>query len=1116
MSITNALFFSPANALPPLRKRPSLKNGQLYKTIMVLVAMAVMLVGFSVEASAQAFSVGMFRPWPGYSTGDGRFVAGDFNGDGKTDLVHPVADNQYANIWLSKGDGTFTINQFSPWPGYAMGDGYFIAGDFNGDGKTDLAHIVTDSQYANIWLSNGDGTFTVKTFSPWGGYAMGNGYFVAGDFNGDGKTDLAHIVTDSQYANIWLSNGDGTFTIKQFSPWGGYAMGNGYFLAGDFNGDGKTDLAHIVTDNQYANIWLSNGNGTFTVKQFSPWNGYAMGDGHFLVGDFNGDGKADLAHPVADNQYANIWLSNGDGTFTIKQFSPWNGYAMGDGYFLATDLNKDGKTDLVHFVTDNTYANVWVSKGDGSFAVQPFSPWNGYAIGIGYFLTADFNGDRKGDLVHIVTNNDYVHPWISVLPAPGEFSQDGLEVTQEIQDMPHSVPLVANKQTWVRVYLSVNAAASVTLPSAVLNVRNTATNAVTQVVSSTPVTVNPAQNGQLRTKRESLSLSFNFPLPTGLTAVGNEEFTLASLSNPLGPPLTCSNCVAQRRTVSFVGSAPLRVRIVGLQYTTGTPPQTFTPSATDFALLPSWLTRAYPVPQVISTQLTTKANITLPFSGTTTTSCNQANAQLSALRATEVGGGGVDARTHYLGMVANGGGFMRGCASSPPAPAGPTAVASGPTGSPFGPGPTPVNVVGDTDGSFGDWYGGHELAHTFGRLHPGFCNGNSASDPSFPFPNGQISTNDGAFTGLDVGDAGNGIPPTVLPGASRFEIMTYCNQPQWLSSYTYEGIRGELNVEDPSGGGPPSGGGALGRQLVTNTGIVFDVNCRCAAVEPSHSTPPTRTPIVGLKESPTPTLEQEIAPKPPTPFGERPKLMVGENKPAPPKPAQYAPPRVEHSVIFPQLPEQFHAAQASRFKVTPGRFVSVVATVNLSKQTAKILYINHVVKAVLEPSPVDRAASLRITGRNGRVLGEYAVTVRLDTDVPSKEDRTGLIDASIPDHAEVGTVELFLNKKLMDRILVAKNAPILKNLKASRSRSGILLAWEASGADANMLTYVVQLSADRGETWETAAIGLKERRFELDLLQTSVRPPDLARVIANDGYNDSAPVVVSLTRPEPQ
>ena len=130
---------------------------------------------------------------------------------------------------------------------------------------------------------------------------------------------------------------------------------------------------------------------------------------------------------------------------------------------------------------------------------------------------------------------------------------------------------------------------------------------------------------------------------------------------------------------------------------------------------------------------------------------------------------------------------MRGCASGIPDSPDASVVASSPTGDPNGP-HIPTNSVGDTDASFGDWYGGHELAHTFGRCHPGFCNGNSSDDDNFPNPNGQISDNRQTYVGLDFGDVVNGEPKQIVISPFAFDIMTYCNQPQWLSAYAYEGV----------------------------------------------------------------------------------------------------------------------------------------------------------------------------------------------------------------------------------------------------------------------------------------------------------------------------------------
>ena len=170
------------------------------------------------------------------------------------------------------------------------------------------------------------------------------------------------------------------------------------------------------------------------------------------------------------------------------------------------------------------------------------------------------------------------------------------------------------------------------------------------------------------------------------------------------------------RTVTFRPAVPLRLRLVRLRYTMGTPSVTHEPGATDVALIESWLRRAYPIAHLELTTVTTTATPAPPFNAA------QINAQLIALRAVDISTG-TDARTHYYGMVSDGGFFMRGLASGIPQTPRPGTVVSGPTG--------PSTFGWDSDGSYGDWYGGHELGHTVGRFHAEFC---GASDGGLSVP----------------------------------------------------------------------------------------------------------------------------------------------------------------------------------------------------------------------------------------------------------------------------------------------------------------------------------------------------------------------------------------------
>ena len=373
---------------------------------------------------------------------------------------------------------------------------------------------------------------------------------------------------------------------------------------------------------------------------------------------------------------------------------------------------------------------------------------------------------------------------------------DGIEVTQAIQDMPHSVTLIAEKRTAVRMYLSYFASPDIQVRGELL--ARSSTGALLTIASDNQPILSAATAGNLLQKRLDASLSLNFLIPADTITVGNWTFSLHSLVNvTTGVAMPVPGSTS--RSAAFVRGAPLRVRVLGVRYPSGSPVQN-TPSNLDFSLLFSWLRRAYPVPQVNATHALIDISPTAPA----VFSSGDVNAQLAAIRALDVSGG-TDRRTHYYGIVSDAGFFMRGSAAGIPGTPDPSTVASGPTGN--------ATWGWDTDGSYGDWYGGHELGHTFGRFHPGSGCGESSDDPAFPYPNGQLANADSSYCGFDVGDPALGIPAAALPGTLWHDVMTYCVR-QWLSAYTYDGIRTRLLAEDALPAGPaPGGGGAPDRRF---------------------------------------------------------------------------------------------------------------------------------------------------------------------------------------------------------------------------------------------------------------------------------------------------------------
>jgi hypothetical protein len=240
-------------------------------------------------------------------------------------------------------------------------------GDFNGDGKDDLVFVEQDSSQVNVFLSNGDGTF--KPWSQvWGVLIPPNPLMLVLDLTGDGADDIVLIRPNQGGADIRLTNRDGTFTGSMFYPYVGdpTPLAEGTFLVGDFNGDGKQDLAHILPQPLLGGlasmyVWFSKGDGTFEVVPFDQMNDPPT-NGPWFAGDFNGDGVDDIIQIVTAANLVNTWISQSDGTFNPWPYHAWSGYPMPGGNWLLGDIDGDGTTDLVHLVPNVAYFYTWRSQ----------------------------------------------------------------------------------------------------------------------------------------------------------------------------------------------------------------------------------------------------------------------------------------------------------------------------------------------------------------------------------------------------------------------------------------------------------------------------------------------------------------------------------------------------------------------------------------------------------------------------------------------------------------------------------------------------------------------------------------------------------------------------------
>ena len=419
-------------------------NGDRYLDIAALIPNANAPPQLAVFLNQGATAPGMFSSPTLYAAPSGAtgLSAGDFNGDGKQDLVTTIytigAPGTAFSIFHGNGDGTLngaTTQSVAPFYG-------FTAGDFNGDGITDVAFLLAPtpnilSTSVQILLGSNSGTFIQGAVlpvpanlppqqSPQG--------IVAVALTNDGDLDL--LVT-TNVLNVFHGDGKGGFT-----PSGAYAVSGAYLFA-DVNGDGNQDLI-VGGSGSEAFIFLGNGGSTFQAPPGTPVTG--------PVADVNNDGIADMVFlPAQGGNYFGTALGRGDGSFAIlNQTTPVP--PAQTGYLLMTgDFNGDGKTDALAIQPGSVGHNAltcvapdaqllsYLGSGDGRFQAKGTALALGVS-GAGAGATGDFNSD--GNLDVILPYN--CHPTgLLFLPGHGD-GTFGSPIDLNVQGSNNPVPLVGD------------------------------------------------------------------------------------------------------------------------------------------------------------------------------------------------------------------------------------------------------------------------------------------------------------------------------------------------------------------------------------------------------------------------------------------------------------------------------------------------------------------------------------------------------------------------------------------------------------------------------------------------------------------------------------------------
>jgi YD repeat-containing protein len=287
---------------------------------------------------------------------------GDFNGDGRQDILWRGTDGAMTD-WLGQTNGSFAGNDANAWNVVSLDWKIAGTGDFNGDGKSDILWRNDDGRVTD-WLGTASGGFADNASNALQG--VGTDWKVAGtgDFNGDGKAD---ILWRNDNGNVvdWLGTATGGFAGNGANSTNGVGLDWHIAGTGDFNGDGRADILWR-NDNGTVTNWLGQLNGGFVGNGANFSTGVPLGWKIVGTGDVNGDGRSDILW-LNDSGDFTDWLGQTNGGMVSNDTNAYNRLPVNWKVGTLGDFNGDGRADI--FWRDTSGLDrLWQAVASGGFA----------------------------------------------------------------------------------------------------------------------------------------------------------------------------------------------------------------------------------------------------------------------------------------------------------------------------------------------------------------------------------------------------------------------------------------------------------------------------------------------------------------------------------------------------------------------------------------------------------------------------------------------------------------------------------------------------------------------------------------------------------------------------